>query len=134
MKPKTEIFDFNEKEHDKKIEIGKIRPVHLPRIESLSDVVKYQFCSEIILYKKEKKLQQTDIAKMININKSEVSRLFSYDLSKFSQERLMNFVEVLIESGANIDLDKVWERVKVQSNLLQRKLKKKKSLAIEARA
>ena len=48
MKPKTEIFDFNERDHDKKIEIGKIRPVHLPKIESLSDVVKYQFCSEII--------------------------------------------------------------------------------------
>jgi len=134
MKTKTSVFEFDEKEHDQKIESGKIKPIHLPKIDSLSDVVKYQFCSEIIALKKEQKLQQIDIAKMINVNKSEVSKLFSYELSKFSQERLMHFVEVLIANGAKIDLDKVWEKIKIQSSKLQKKLKKNKVRAIEARA
>jgi len=127
MKTKNEILTISEKEHDAKIRNGAVKPVHLPVIHSISDVVKYQFCSEIIAYKKSMNLQQNDIAQIIDVNKSEVSKLFSYELSKFSQERLIHFVELLISHGAKINLDHVWDKVKIQSRRLQKKLQREHS-------
>ena len=96
---------IDEKELDKQIDSGKIKPVHIPQFASFSEIEKFQLCTEIIKYKKANNLKQKDIADVIDVNKSEVSKLFSYNLKEFSQERLLGFIELLIEHGAVIDMD-----------------------------
>jgi predicted XRE-type DNA-binding protein len=118
---------IDEVELDKLIETGKVLPVHLPMIHSISSVIKYQFCSEIISFKQRNNLQQKDIASMIGINKSEVSKLFSYDLDQFSQERLTNFIENLIKQGADIEMGLVWTKIDQQSKKLLKYLVKRKT-------
>lgn len=121
----TEFKDFviDEKELDKKIKKGEISPIHLPKFSSLSDIIKFQFCTEIIKFKKQKNLKQKDIAAMIDVNKSEVSKLFSYNLKEFSQERLISFVEALILEGAKINLEGAWNQIKGHSKRLEKKMK-----------
>lgn len=131
----TEFKDFviDEKELDKKIADGEVSPIHLPKFTSLSDIIKFQFCTEIIKFKKLKGLKQKDIATMINVNKSEVSKLFSYNLKEFSQERLISFVETLILEGAKINLEDAWNQIKKHSKKLEKKMKsRKKSCAQKA--
>lgn len=88
---KSESHDISEKDLDKKINSHEINPIHIPKIVTLSDVVKYQFCSEIIKYKKMQNLKQQDLSILFDINKSEVSKICAYNLKLFSQERLMGF-------------------------------------------
>ena len=97
---------IDEKELDKQIDSGKVKPVHIPQFASFSEIEKFQFCTEIIKYKRANNLKQKDIADVIDVNKSEVSKLFSYNLKEFSQERLLGFIELLIEHGAVIDMEK----------------------------
>ncbi|MCK5074441.1 MAG: XRE family transcriptional regulator [Bacteriovoracaceae bacterium] len=123
MKKKLSANIIDERELDKSIENGDISPVYIPRFATLSDIIKYHFCNEIIRYKKTNELKQKDIAKMIDVNKSEVSKLFSYNLKEFSQERLLGFIEVLIGRGADIDLEKTWNQIKKQSKKLTKKIR-----------
>lgn len=120
-KDKKLIIDENEL--DKQIEDGKIKPVHMPKFASFSEIEKFQFCTEIIKYKKTNNLKQKDIAEIIGINKSEVSKLFSYNLNEFSQERLLGFIEALIENGASIDMNSLYNKIKKRSLKLQKKLR-----------
>lgn len=124
MTNKYKDLIIDEKELDKLIDSGEIKPVHLPKFASFSEIEKYQFCSEIIKYKKMNNLKQKDIAEIIEVNKSEVSKLFSYNLKEFSQERLLGFIETLIEHGANIDMNSVYNQIKKRSTKLQKVLSK----------
>ena len=96
----------------KRIESGEVRPVHIPRFRTSNDILKYQLCTEIIKYKKEKDITQNDIAMAINVNKSEISKIFSYQLGEFSTDRLLGMVEALMKSGADIRLELIFDEVK----------------------
>lgn len=102
----------DEIEISKKIKSGEIKPVHIPRLKTSTDILKYQLCSEIIKYKKEKEITQNDIAMAIDVNKSEISKIFSYQLGEFSTDRLLNMVETLMKSGADIRLENIFDEVK----------------------
>ena len=110
-------------EISKRIESGEIRPVHIPRLRTSTDILKYQLCSEIIKYKKEKEITQNDIAMAINVNKSEISKIFSYQLGEFSTDRLLIMVEALMKSGADIRLENIFEEVKKKVAGLDKKIR-----------
>ena len=111
-------------EISKKIKSGEIKPIHIPRLKTSTDILKYQLCSEIIKYKKEKEITQSDIAMSIDVNKSEISKLFSYQLGEFSSDRLLNMVEILMKSGADIRLETIFEEVKKKAADLDKKIRK----------
>lgn len=116
-------YDIDEKGLDKQIERGEITPVHIPEFTTFSEIQKFQFCTEIIKYKKENNLKQKDIAKMIDIDKSEVSKLFAYNLKEFSQERILGFIEALLSHGAKINMAAAYEQIKKNSKKLEKKIK-----------
>jgi predicted XRE-type DNA-binding protein len=123
MKKTKEPYYVDEKDLDQKITTGKLLPVTIPAFVSFSEIEKYQFCSEIIKFKKNNDLTQKDISLMLEINKSEVSKLFSYQLKEFSQERLLGFLQTLIQKGAKISMDNVWDQIKNHSRKLERKIR-----------
>ncbi len=112
-----------EQDIEQKIKTGELRPVHIPRFNSSTDILKYQLCSEIIKYKKVKNLTQQAVADIVQINKSEMSKIFSYNLDSFSTDRLLAMVETLIKSGADIQLEDLFNEVKNKMILLDKKLK-----------
>ena len=114
-----------ELEIEMKIRSGEIKPVYIPRLITSTDILKYQLCSEIIKYKKVNNLIQKDIALAVEVNKSEVSKLFSYQLEEFSTDRLLGMVESLIKSGADIRLETIFEEVKKKVSALDKKLRSK---------
>ncbi len=110
-------------EINKRIESGEVRSVHVPRLRTSTDILKYQLCSEIIKYKKEKEVSQNDIAVAINVNKSEISKIFSYQLGEFSTDRLLGMVEALMKSGADIRLEHIFGEVKKKVADLDKKIR-----------
>jgi len=127
MKKNISEHRVDEKELDKRIKRGEISPVVIPRFSSTAEIVKYHFCSSIIKYKKDHDLRQKDIADLLEINKSEVSKLFSYNLKEFSGERLFMFVDTMISKKASIDLEELWDQIKRQSEKFHKRLKSKKA-------
>lgn len=121
---KYKDHDINEEELERRIAKGEVEPLFVPKLATLSDIVKYQYCSLIIKFKKDNNLKQKDIAEQIDLNKSEVSKLFSYQLKEFSQDRLIGFVEILIRKGAKINLSEAFAKIDKQSKKLQKKLEK----------
>lgn len=122
MKNKKNL-SAEEIEINKKIESDDIKPVQIPRLRTSTDILKYQLCSEIIKYKKEKELTQNDIARAIEVNKSEISKIFSYQLGEFSTDRLLSMVEDLMKSGANIRLEVIFDEVKKKVASLDKKMR-----------
>ncbi len=120
---KTKKLSNQEKKINKRIESGEITPVRIPRHKSSTEIIKYQLCSEIIKYKKENDLLQKDIAEAIRVNKSEISKIFSYQLEEFSTERLFDMVEVLIKRGAGIRLETIFEEVKKKASDLDKRMR-----------
>ena len=120
---KNKNLSHEENQINKKIESGEIRPVQIPRLRTSTDILKYQLCSEIIKYKKDKELRQNDIALAIDVNKSEISKVFSYQLEEFSTERLLGMVQALIKSGADIRLESIFEEVKKKAAGLDKKIR-----------
>jgi predicted XRE-type DNA-binding protein len=110
-------------EISKRIESGIIKPVHIPRLRTSSDILKYLICSEIIKYKKEKEVTQNDMAMAIDVNKSEISKIFSYQLGEFSTDRLLGMVEALMKSGADIRLETIFDEVKKKVAGLDKKIR-----------
>lgn len=120
---KNKNLSHEENQINKKIASGEIKPVQIPRLRTSTDILKYQLCSEIIKYKKDKELRQNDIAMAIDVNKSEISKVFSYQLEEFSTERLLGMVEALIKSGADIRLESIFEEVKKKAAGLDKKIR-----------
>jgi|GEM_PF-2604522 len=130
---KNKNLSQEENQINKRIESGEIKPVQIPRLKTSTDILKYQICSEIIKYKKEKDLRQNDIAKAIDVNKSEISKIFSYQLAEFSPERLLGMVETLIKSGADIRLESIFEEVKNKVAGLDKKIRPYEKTATQLR-
>lgn len=120
---KNKKLSREETQINQKIRSGKISPVHIPRLRTSADILKYQLCSEIIKYKEAKELRQNDIAEAIDVNKSEISKVFSYQLVEFSTERLLGMVEALIKSGADIRLEIIFEEIRKKVASLDKKMK-----------
>lgn len=118
----------DEVEVNLRIESGKIKPVRIPGLKTTTDILKYQLCSEIIKFKNENDSTQNAIAEALDVNKSEVSKIFSYQLDEFSTDRLLGMIEVLIKSGANIRLEFIFDEVKKKVSILDNKLKPKRKI------
>lgn len=108
---------------NKKIESGKIKPVHIPSLKTSTNILKYQLCSEIIKYKKEHEITQNAIAETIGVNKSEISRIFAYQLEEFSADRLLGIIETLMKMGADIRLETIFEEVRKKVSSLDKKIR-----------
>jgi len=100
---------------------GKIKPVRIPRLITSAEILKYELCSSIIDYKSKSNLKQSDIAQALQLNKSEVSKIFSYQLEEFSAERLLGITEYLISKGAGINLESVFDETRKKVKVLQAK-------------
>ncbi|MES2525970.1 MAG: XRE family transcriptional regulator [Bdellovibrionota bacterium] len=122
MKNKKNM-SLEEIEINRKIDAGQIKPVHIPRLRTSIDILKYQLCSEIIKYKKDKEITQKDIAMAIDVNKSEISKIFSYQLDEFSSDRLLLMIEALMKSGADIRLEKIFEEVRKKAAGIDKKIR-----------
>lgn len=130
MKKKNSLSNEEKKINDK-IKSGKIRPVHVPRVVTSGDILKYELCSEIIRFKKKYELTQNALAEKIGIHKSEISKIFSYQLEEFSSDRLLSIIESLIKAGADIRLSQVFGEVERKVSSLDKTLKSnRKSEAI----
>lgn len=123
---KNKYLSREEIQINKMIESGEIQPIHIPRLITATDILKYHLCSEIIQYKKDNELLQNDIALAIKVNKSEVSKIFSYQLDEFSTERLLGMIEDLIKGGAEIRLENVFDEVRKKVADLDKRIRPKK--------
>jgi predicted XRE-type DNA-binding protein len=132
MKNKIDELIIDERELDKRIERGEIDPVHIPRFVTFSEIEKYQFCTVIIKYAKANSLKQKDMAEIIDVNKSEISKLFAYNLREFSQERILGFIQTLLKNGAAIDLDAAYDDIKIRSAKLQKEFAANGQLVVGA--
>lgn len=103
MKKKSHLSKV-ESEMVSRIAAGEITPVHVPRRISAVDILKFELCSEIIRLKKRTECTQATIAAELGVHKSEISKLFSYQLDAFSVDRLIGMVEALLKSGADVSL------------------------------
>lgn len=124
---KKNYLSKEEIEINKKVESGEIKSVHIPRMKSSANIMKYMLCSEIIKYKNQSGLTQSEIGAAIEINKSEISKICSYQLEFFSIERLLGMVESLIHQGANIHLNTIFNEASKRAAALERDMKTKKS-------
>jgi predicted XRE-type DNA-binding protein len=124
---KNNYLSKEEIEINKKVESGEIRPVHIPRLKSSANIMKYMLCSEIIKYKTQSGLTQSEIGTAIQVNKSEISKICSYQLEFFSIERLLGMVESLIRQGANIRLNTIFNEASKRTAALERDMRNKKS-------
>lgn len=124
---KRNYLSKEEKEINKKVESGEIKPVHIPRLKSSANIMKYMLCSEIVKYKKKSGLTQSEIGAAIEVNKSEISKICSYQLDFFSIERLLGMVESLIREGANIHLNTIFNEASKRTAALERDMRTKKS-------
>lgn len=110
-----------EKRINELVSSGKIKPIGIPRLVTSAEILKYELCSSIIDYKYKRNLKQADIAQVLKLNKSEVSKIFSYQLEEFSAERLLSLTEDLIKSGAQINLEFIFKEVSKKVKLLRLK-------------
>ncbi|MFP5490017.1 MAG: XRE family transcriptional regulator [Bacteriovoracia bacterium] len=124
---KRNYLSKEEKEINKKVESGEIKPVHIPGLKSSANIMKYMLCSEIVKYKKKSGLTQSEIGAAIEVNKSEISKICSYQLDFFSIERLLGMVESLIRQGANIHLNTIFNEASKKAAALETDLRTKKS-------
>ena len=115
-----------ERETNEKVASGEITTVYIPRLVTPVDIIKYILCSKIIKHKKDQELTQAQVAQMLEVNKSEVSKMFSYRLDGYSIERLIGMVETLNKAGAEIDLVMVFDEVKKRLSLFNERSKKRK--------
>lgn len=115
-----------ERETNEKVASGEITPVYIPRLVTPVDIIKYLLCSKIVKYKKDQELTQGHVAQMLEVNKSEVSKMFSYRLDGYSIERLIGMIETLNKAGAEIDLVMIFDEVKKRLTLFNERSKKRK--------
>lgn len=127
MKKKIKDHRIDELDLNNRIKSGEVTPVIIPRFSTTTEIIKYHFCSVIIQFKNENGLRQKDMAELLEINKSEVSKLFSYSLKEFSGERIFSFVDTLISKNSKVDLSHTWDQIKKQSEKLQKRLKSKEA-------
>ena len=114
-----------EKEINNAVKDGAISPVFIPRYKTVVDILKFQLCSEIIRFKKDMGLKQLDIAGMVGLDKSEISKIFSYQLSGFSSDRLIGIIEAINEKGGGISFEVIFSDLELKVTMLN---KNKKSI------
>lgn len=61
----------------------------------LSDQVKFALCEQIVKFKLATDISQKELAKVIKINETEMSRVLHYKIDRYTIERLMGYVETI---------------------------------------
>ena len=103
------------------------QPISLPKKISFINIIKYQFCSEIIRFAKTSDTDKNKVEFMTGASKGEVDKIFSYDLEELSLERILAFIENMIIAGAEFNLDNSWDQIKMRSEKFAKKLRKRTS-------
>ncbi len=62
---------------------------------STVDRIKYSLCEEIVRYSRKSELSQVQLAKILKINKTEMSRVLHYRIERYTIDRLIGYVEIL---------------------------------------
>lgn len=63
--------------------------------ESVTDRIKYGMCAEFIVYKRENKLNQRELAQKLEISEALVSKILRYQFTEFTIDRLLRYLEKL---------------------------------------
>lgn len=61
----------------------------------LSDRIKSELCRKIIEYRRIHDLSQKELAKKLNLDEPEISRVLHYKIDRYSIERLIDYVAIL---------------------------------------
>lgn len=61
----------------------------------LVDRIKQNLCSKIVEYKIRNKLTQKQLAKLLDVDEPEMSRILHYKIQRYTIDRLVGYVELL---------------------------------------
>ncbi len=67
----------------------------VPKNAPLPDLVKRDMCAEFIVYKREKGLNQRELAQKLEIGEALVSKILRYQFDEFTIDRLIKYLEKL---------------------------------------
>lgn len=74
----------------------------LPKNASKTDMLKYELCSNFVVYRREKKLSQKDLAERLEIDPAQMSKILHYHIEEFSLDYLF---ELFLKIDPKADLD-----------------------------
>ena len=63
--------------------------------ETHADRIKYTICAEFIVYKRDKNLNQRELAQKLEIGEALVSKMLRYQFDEFTIDRLIRYLEKL---------------------------------------
>lgn len=67
----------------------------IPDNAPLADRIKRDICAEFIIYKREHKLNQRELAQKLEIGEALVSKILRYHFDEFTIDRLIRYLEIL---------------------------------------
>jgi|GEM_PF-1159630 len=73
----------------------KFGSIALPSKASNIDKMKYSIARDMVIFLQKSEMSQIEMAKLIGINKSRISEILHYRLSKFSLDTLMKYLFTL---------------------------------------
>lgn len=69
----------------------------LSKTASTSEKIKHAICQKLVIYKNDQKITQKEMAKIIGIDESLVSKILHYHYDEFTIDRLVKYLEKLYE-------------------------------------
>lgn len=60
----------------------------LPKGADAVDRLKHRLCREVLMFKHTRELSNEDMAKMLDVDKSEVSKIINYHIDRYTIDRL----------------------------------------------
>ena len=67
----------------------------LPSNASIVDRTKYNLCRQFVLYKRHNKLTQKELAKLVGVDESLMSKILHYHVKEFTTDRLLRYLSNL---------------------------------------
>jgi predicted XRE-type DNA-binding protein len=79
---------------------GRIVPNDAPPL----DLMKRDLCAQFVIYKRENKISQRDLAQKLEIDEALVSKILRYHFDEFTLDRLIRYLAIL---GIKFELKRV---------------------------
>ena len=77
----------------------------LPKNASKNDAIKFELCSNFVVYRREKKLSQKELADRLGIDPAQMSKILHYHIDEFSFEFLLtHLLKIYPKTDIKIDL------------------------------
>ena len=80
----------------------------LPENASAEDKLKYEICQGILLYQRQRKLTDEELAKKINLTLPETQDILYYRITHFNLNQLLNCANKLNGKSQMIWIDQPW--------------------------